>query len=185
LEPIYYQHYEVDVPFVLSQIMNSEPILDCGCGYGGWAIMITEKLGLKQIIGVDVWKPYLLIAHQTRCYDDTILASGAHLPFRDDVFKQTLCIEVLEHLGKKDGYKLLNEINRVSQGPIILTVPNGWVATENKVRSEVHISAWANEDLEKYGYDLIQMHEGNGLCGTKYIDLVFLNENPRHHRNLQ
>jgi ubiquinone/menaquinone biosynthesis C-methylase UbiE len=54
-------------------------------------------------------------------YEDLILADASHLPFKDDSFDYVLCSEVIEHLSKQSGRRLLAEIDRVCKGRAIIT----------------------------------------------------------------
>lgn len=60
-----------------------------------------------------------------RIYNDLILGDVRYLPFKDKSFDAIICMEVLEHLQKGDGEKLLSELERVARKQILLTTPVG------------------------------------------------------------
>lgn len=51
-----------------------------------------------------------------------IIGDAHHLPFRDKSISKTFCNHVLEHV--LSPFKALSEMKRVTDGPIIIVVPN-------------------------------------------------------------
>jgi ubiquinone/menaquinone biosynthesis C-methylase UbiE len=75
------------------------------------------------------------------------------LPFKDKQFDLTLCIDVLEHLPKYTGIKLIKEMQRISKMIIIIT-PN-WKCPQGEINGnpfQRHISKWSPNELKKLGF---------------------------------
>jgi len=132
-------------------------VLDVACGYGYFGYQIRmEKKGHPTIIGVDIWKPYIKKIKKVRVYESLVIADVRFLPFRRKVFDSILACEILEHLPKEDGWKLLRELEEISKGIIIVSTPLGFLEqdTIHSNPHQKHVSAWRIEDLIKMGYNV-------------------------------
>ncbi|MCR8473783.1 MAG: class I SAM-dependent methyltransferase [Nitrososphaerota archaeon] len=104
-------------------------ILDAGCGAGRDMIMILRAF-TGEYIGVDISLQSLLVARR-RAFEENstnrvnlIRADVNFLPFREQIFDQVLCCEVLEHIPS--WRKAVRELYRVLKvrGSLIVSAPN-------------------------------------------------------------
>jgi ubiquinone/menaquinone biosynthesis C-methylase UbiE len=98
-----------------------ERLLEVGCGAGN----ILEKAPPGNLFGVDISAFIIAKAsHKLSGKADLFQADAQNLPFKDRVFRQVICSEVLEHL--LDPLASLQEIDRIlnHQGTAIISVPN-------------------------------------------------------------
>ena len=104
-------------PFILTVLAEGDKsYLDIGCGKGKWGYLLkTSHKPPSYIVGDDIDLNNLRYAKKHKIYDDVVLLDGRHLPFRDDSFDIVLAIEVIEHMEKIEGQKLLDEAERVSR----------------------------------------------------------------------
>jgi len=104
-------------PFILTVLAKEGgAYLDIGCGKGKWGYLLkTSHKPPSYIVGGDIDLSNLRYAKKHKTYDDVVLLDGRHLPFRDDSFDIVLAIEVIEHMEKIEGQKLLDEAERVSR----------------------------------------------------------------------
>jgi len=139
---------------------SSRTILDVGCGKGD-AMDFLNRHGKFEAVGIDIFRPYLEEAKSKGCFQDLVCGDVRWLPFKDNSFDVVICMEVLEHLEKADGYKLLNELERVARRQILLTTPVGKHELHpfdgNPYQEHKYI--WKVEDLKKLGYKV----RGRGL----------------------
>ncbi|HPA24014.1 MAG TPA: class I SAM-dependent methyltransferase [Candidatus Cloacimonas sp.] len=92
-----------------------ETILDAGCGNG----IITNKLIAKyQVTGLDI-SPAAL--KYLQC--PVVQASVTEIPFPAKSFDAVICNEVLEHLDNAALQKAVQELKRVANKYIIISVP--------------------------------------------------------------
>ncbi|MCL0053364.1 class I SAM-dependent methyltransferase [Dehalococcoidales bacterium] len=114
-------------------------------------------------MGIDIFKPYLLEARAKGVFSDLILGDVRFLPFKDKSFDVTICMEVLEHLDKEDGEKLLGGLERVARKQILLTTPVGKYVQHpydgNPYQEHKYI--WNEKELKKRGYKV----KGLGIRG--------------------
>lgn len=153
-------HPTIYHPFVSSFLpvdLKGKKVLDLGCGRGVWGYLlrVQRDVSKAQIIGLDASDYSLSFVNKHRVYTKTIKADiRKKLPFSDKSFDFIICSEVIEHIVKKDGEKLLSEINRLIKpgGRVIVTTPNVWLEMPYADRLDIHRSLWTVKDFVKRGY---------------------------------
>ena len=133
--------------FIRENINSTSIILDVGCG-----IRTYQDLKCKSIISLDGW---------SELYPDVLVnLEEGNLPFKDKSIDTTMMIDVIEHLHKQNGFKIIKEAKRISRKNIILFTPLWWEedplghsksakeswAYPNKYKK--HISLWTKEDFK-------------------------------------
>ncbi len=85
-------------------------------------------------------------------------------------FDLVVAFDFIEHLSKEDGYKLLYEIDRISDKSSMLFTPNGFVWQAPSVNNpfNAHISGWTPSELRKLGWGLIRGHTGLKVLREPY-----------------
>ena len=79
-------------------------------------------------------------------------ADAQSLPFKDQVFKQVICSEVLEHLLDPFGISPRNRKNFRPQGVAIVSVPNElWINRIKRILIHLGIFDWLLHRREEYG----------------------------------
>lgn len=129
-------------------------ILDVACGFGFWAFYLRiRKQGEPQIIGLDIWKPYLIRLKNVGIYDGLVLADAKKLPFRK-TFDVIIGCELLEHLREKEGLNTLKELERTGTGRIIVSTPTDFFeqAEAHGNPYQKHHSFWSRKELANLGY---------------------------------
>lgn len=108
---------------LMAQIEKTEvsSLLDVGCGEGFVAQRILSKQSLDYT-GVDLSDLAITHARQQNPTGKFQCASAYALPFQNNQFDASICVEVLEHLDEPE--KAVEELCRVTKGPVIFSVPN-------------------------------------------------------------
>jgi SAM-dependent methyltransferase len=114
-------------PFVVNNLPGPS-YLDVGCGYGKWGFLLRRYRGMDyaeelKVAGVDLFQPHIDSLQGTGIYDDLRCCSATELPFEDQSFDSAVCCEVLEHLPRADGPKLLSELKRVCRKGFVVSTP--------------------------------------------------------------
>ncbi|MGQ9507619.1 MAG: class I SAM-dependent methyltransferase [Candidatus Bathycorpusculaceae bacterium] len=141
---------------ILPENLSSLTILDVGCGFGEWGFLIrTRKSGWAFLIGIDVFHPYLEKVCRLKIYDELVQVKAPILPFKTESVDISLACEILEHMPKKEGLKLIEELERITKQEIIISTPLNW--PQDKIWDnpyEKHVAEWSVKDLTKRGYEV-------------------------------
>ncbi|MGD0645562.1 MAG: class I SAM-dependent methyltransferase [Candidatus Bathyarchaeia archaeon] len=152
-------------PHILSlkeNLLDCGIILDVGCGSGSPIKTFSKSF---YSVGVDLFKPAILESKNKGIHDDYILADANNLCFRPNFFDAVLALDVLEHLEKTKGLKLVKTMERVAKKKVVIITPNGFVsqgATADNV-FQVHLSGWTVNELKRMGYRV------HGIVGLKFL----------------
>ncbi|MCX6707672.1 MAG: class I SAM-dependent methyltransferase [Candidatus Woesearchaeota archaeon] len=107
---------------VVSSLGRGRFVLNVGCSEGYYDTWLMKRF--SKVIGIDMNMNDLIVAKRRNPGTSYILASAAYLPFKEKVFDEVICVDVLEHV--KEDSKAVFEIGRVlKKGKnLIVTVPN-------------------------------------------------------------
>ena len=158
-----------DLIFTLMPNLNSKVVLDVGCGKGVYGyLMRSDKGGDKAyLIGIDIHPPRLMFLKKYLVYDELIRASADWLPFRDNCANFIFASEVIEHLPKARGLILLKETERICNGKVMITTPNGFLPTPApSTQYETHWSSWKTCEFKKLGYTVY----GYGFKWARHVN---------------
>lgn len=128
-----WESYQIDdglqqkIEFIQSIIPGSvETILDVGCGNG----LITNKLATKyHIFGLDRSQTALRFLTVPK-----VNASANNLPFKNNSFDLLFSSELLEHLNADTLSASVEDIQRVSNSYLIISVPNQEMLRKNSLK---------------------------------------------------
>lgn len=150
-------HFHLLDSYILNlfpQNLDNLVILDVGCGYGEWGSLLRAKKGGRfYLLGIDIWRPHLERLSRAEVYDLIIQADASTLPLKNKSIDISLACEILEHLNKDAGYKLLEDLERISRKMIIISTPLNWPQSEIYGNPyEKHLSEWKPQELIHLGY---------------------------------
>lgn len=132
-------------------------ILDVGCGarspLGG-----VEKRWLTSV-GVDVHLPSLRSSARSQLHEAHVAADIRQL---EDVFKPKsfdilIALDVIEHLPKDDGLRLLRAMDALARRKVIVFTPSGFLAQapydDNPFQE--HVSGWSAAEMREHGFTVV------------------------------
>lgn len=152
--------------FLMAEIPTDQQFsfLDVGIGFGILGYLTRRLRKPSLLVGVDIEPSYLETCKKHHIYDFLVLASASNLPFRDKIFDYVMATEIIEHLSKRQGERMLMQLRSLCTRKIIVTTPNGYMKQQpsDAPRSETHKSGWSARELRSCGYRV----RGIGLRGT-------------------
>lgn len=166
------------------EIEDEWRILDVGCGRFS-SLQNLKKDCYK--VGLDIYPPYIDKSKKLLVHDRYVVGDARNLPFESDSFDCAVATEVIEHLTKEDGLKMIREMERVARKKIILTTPNGFLPTyagpDDNPR-ETHLCGYTAAELKKLGFRVWGFHGLKMLWTIKHGQAVVKFRLPKILSNL-
>lgn len=144
-------------PWIIRHFLGDEKkVLDVGCGDG--SLMVKVNCDRKyDVVGIDLYKPYLKIARESGVYKKIIVSDIRKLKFKNNSFDAVLLSQVIEHLNKKEALKVISTMEKIAKDKVIICTTNGFapydpfdVFDDNSL--QVHKSGWEIKEMKNYGY---------------------------------
>lgn len=174
--------------FTESNSINSNKILDIGCGTGSFVFPIQDK---KKCVGIDLEENALRIAKKYCPTSKFLRGSVLKLPFKSDEFDVVTLWEVIEHIPKYTEKKAFSEIFRVlkKNGLLILSTPNKNLLSNILdpgyfLRGHRHYNATnLMELIESCGFLIENSTIQGGLFSLIAMDLFYINKHIFHKKD--
>lgn len=131
-------------------------ILDVGCGRGELMEIINKNRKFFAV-GIDGFFPYLKVCKERRVFNGLLLSDVRSLPFRKKSFDVVFCSQAVEHLFKREGKKLMDDLEQIAKRQVILGTTVGFFPHEpfegkDENPLQVHKSGWRPDEFRKRGY---------------------------------
>lgn len=142
-------------------------LLDVGCGNDSPIKRFSKKL---YSVGVDSFKPAIKESRKKGIHNEycniNVLDIGKK--FKKRSFECVLASDLIEHLTKKDGFKLINLMERIASKRVIIFMPNGFLpqGVHENNPYQVHRSGWTAEEMRKRGYNVVGINGYKRLRGS-------------------
>ena len=156
----------LDLDPVVLPLVAGKTVLDLGCGYGHWGHLLRthyfsdDPAKAARITGVDIHEGNVAFCRRTGTYDELGCADALDFLARQPAaaFDTIIATELIEHLPKPSGEKLLAEVVRVAAKVAILSTPNweylrpGAMTMTGFNEHEHHVSAWRPAEFRRRGF---------------------------------
>lgn len=135
-----------------------ESILDLGSGPGKIMSLIKYRLKIKKAIGVELFKPYIDEAKKNKIYNEIITKDIRKINFKPNSFDLVIASHVLEHLPKKDAWKVLEKMEKIAKKQIIIATPIGDIyhPLEDGNLLQLHLCSFQPSEFEQKGYKIVK-----------------------------
>jgi hypothetical protein len=148
---------------------SCDSLLDLGCGHSSPIRHFSGRL--RRAVGVDVFEPYLQrsvaagIHTEYRCMN--VLEAGDH--FSPGEFGCVVALDLIEHLPREEGLRLLESMERIASRKVIVFTPNGFVPQEAYDGNpfQRHLSGWSVEEMRSRGYRVVGLFGWKPLRGER------------------
>ena len=157
----YRRYHQILRQRVLDGGCNS--LLDVGCGENSPVSRFAAEISYR--VGVDahlqsIEKSRIAGIHSEYVVKD-ILEIGES--FQTCSFDCVTLLEVIEHLPRAEGERLLEQCERIARLKVVVSTPNGFVLQHPEPDNpfQEHLSGWSAEDFRSRGYEV------TGVAGWK------------------
>jgi 2-polyprenyl-3-methyl-5-hydroxy-6-metoxy-1,4-benzoquinol methylase len=101
-------------------------IVDLGCG-SGELISRIKQLGYTNVVGVDVSREQVHLAHERGIHEVRLSDIEGYLRDKEGQLDHVFLIDTLEHIAKSDVLRVLDAVSSAlaSDGVAVIQVPNG------------------------------------------------------------
>lgn len=169
-------------------IGNAKTILDLGCGDG--SLMESLSMGKKwKVTGVDIFPKSAEQAREKRVYEKVIFGDvldvAKKLASKKQFFDVVFCSQVMEHLPREKGEKLLGIVDSLARKWVVIQTPRGYMEQPGVFLKDnpyqVHLSGWREKDFISRGYSVhgtgfkpVWSYSGWGRSTNKLVALLAL-----------
>ena len=144
------------------QLDGCRTVLDIGCGGGS----PLQHIAIEHLVGVDAHAPSLEAAKRAGTHREYHLSDVRLVAeyFQDRRFDACVALDLIEHLVKADGIKLIREMEKLAKKRIIIFTPNGFLPQQSpEGELQEHLSGWVPADVEQLGFQVF------GMLGPKLL----------------
>lgn len=166
IDPLYWKFYVRIFPNIVvllkRELGGCKSFLDLGCGKNSAVRYFSKEF---RSAGVDAFKPDLEESRKKGIHDEYFVMDVRNLNFKPKSFDAVLAVDLLEHLTKKEGDKLLKDMERIAKKKVIVLTPNGFLEQKAYDGNEYHIhkSGWTVSEMRGRGYRVM------GFNGVKFL----------------
>jgi hypothetical protein len=150
-------------------LVDSKNVLEVGCG----KTPNMKWLGVENSVGLDGFQPYVEEARKFGLHADVVLGDVRDLQryFKPGQFDTVVALDLIEHLTKEDGLRLMRSMEEVSARKIIFYTPSGFVPqhTFDNNQLQEHLSGWEAEEMKGYGYRVVGLLGPKSLRGEMHV----------------
>ena len=146
------------------ELRGYNSVLDVGCG--SWSPLAKVKKNFYSE-GFDIHRPSIKKIERTKTHDKYKIGDAERIDkfYEPKSFDAVMALDLIEHLEKKNGLRLLKKMEAIAKKKVIVLTPNGFIKQDSIEDNpyQVHQSGWTVEELKKLGYKVY------GMRGLKFI----------------
>lgn len=166
--------YAEQIPQIIHVVQQLRPrrVLDVGKGFGKYGLLLHEFAGLDTSKRVEPSLPLkmqssltidaveidsdLILPHLDQLYSEVFFGDVTEIQNRLPRYDLILMVDVIEHIAKPKGEKLLSEWIRRGEAVLISTPISFFRQHLFQSPHEEHVSYWCTRDFRQIGHTIVQ-----------------------------
>ena len=125
------------------ELAGMENVLDLGCGSNSPLAKVKKTF---HSVGVDIFEPAIKKSRKLKIHDEYKISSvlEADKKLKASSFDAVIALDLIEHLNKADGVKLIKMMSKLAKKKVIIFTPNGYYNQDPYEDNpyQVHRSGW-------------------------------------------
>ncbi|MGH8905612.1 MAG: class I SAM-dependent methyltransferase [Egibacteraceae bacterium] len=155
-------------------IGGCESLLDLGCGADSPIRRFAHRLTYS--VGIDAFDRSLSRSRVSGIHTDYASMDVLRIEgeFAPKSFDCVVALDLIEHLEKDDGLRLIQAMEAIARNKVVVFTPNGFLpqaAYENNELQE-HLSGWDTSEMSARGYRVVGINGWKPLRG-EYAEIVW------------
>jgi len=142
-------------------------VLDVGCG--GHSPLAAFAARIPLLVGVDAHEPSLAQSRAAGIHDRYERCDVLDIArrFGRQSFDAAVALDLVEHLEKEEGWRLLEALETVARRRVLVFTPNGFLPQGELEGNpwQVHRSGWTVAEFEARGYRVLGVNGWKPLRG--------------------
>lgn len=159
----YRRYHQILRQRVLDGGCNS--LLDVGCGERSPVVRFAAEINYR--VGVDAHLQSVEKSRNAGIHSEYVVKDIREIgeSFQARSFDCVTLLEVIEHLPRADGERLLEQCERIARLKVVVSTPNGFVLQNPEPNNpfQEHLSGWSTGDFRSRGYEV------TGVAGWKLL----------------
>lgn len=144
-------------------LLGCQNVLDVGCGTSP----VLRQIGIPHLVGIEGYEPLIQQARKLNTHDEIVHGDVRELTryFRPGQFDACVGLDVIEHLAKEDGLKMMKAMETIAAQKVVLFTPCGFLPQRHAANDDLqeHLSGWEPAEMAGYGYRV------TGFLGPKKL----------------
>jgi ubiquinone/menaquinone biosynthesis C-methylase UbiE len=168
LRKAYHKVFPTYVHVLRKHLKGCESVLELGCGKGSPLKHVPKTF---YSVGVDAYEPAIEESKALKIHDEYVVSDVLNTNFSDKSFDCVVALDLIEHLKKEDGLKLVKEMERLAKKKIIVFTPHGFLpqgSIDNNDLQE-HLSGWEVDEMRKLGFKVYGISGWKPLRGERAV----------------
>ncbi len=147
------------------EVEGCSSLLDVGCGADSPVKYFSGRI--KYSVGIDAFQPSIDRSREKKIHSEYFLMNVMEMDRKFPLasFDCVIASDLIEHLEKKDGYKLIEMMTRLAKKKVIIFTPNGFLEQREYDGNsyQVHLSGWSIDEMKDLGFRV------RGINGWKVL----------------
>lgn len=147
------------------ELKGCKSVLDLGCGFRSPIHNFPKTFYTE---GVEIYDPYIESSKRHGIHDryHNIDVLTINKIFKPKSFDCVLALSLIEHFNKRDGLRLIKNMEKIAKEKVIILTPNGSIP-QNHLHEDNpyqrHKSGWSPSEMKNLGFKVI------GVSGFKFL----------------
>jgi hypothetical protein len=149
------------------QLRGCQSCLEIGCGPDSPG----RLLPFQRYAGFDGYAPSIDQAKASYPGHDYQVGRAEDLGqmYQDSSFDCVIALDLIEHLTKEDGLRMIAQMQRIATKRILLFTPNGFLPQQSHDGDlQEHLSGWTADEMKALGFKVVGMHGPKKLRGEQH-----------------